>query len=237
LLGLGADGAGPAAPVVQFMGLPDASPDSPKDVGSALVGAGASVDGTGGSVAADRREPASARNPSWPFLDGDRGRVGWRRVAVLGGALAVAVVVVVVLAVVRSGGAGGAPPAPRRQVVDRPTGLVELTAAAWPTGPVGECLVQIPGRSVLEPIDCGQPHDLERVAAGTLPPGIDAAALCTSAAVEYLGEPPAGAGMSVSSTHPSPAGRAAGDRTYQCWIGVPGHRSITAVTTGVRPRL
>jgi len=122
---------------------------------------------------------------------------------------------------VRDGGCGSAVPEP--SVVARPAGLVELTALEWPLGPVGECLVQEPGASALVTVGCDLPHDLERVATGTLA-GLDDEPPCPAGGLE----------LSVSTTRPSPDGWAAGDRTYQCWLGVPDHRVVGAQLPGDR---
>jgi len=106
-------------------------------------------------------------------------------------------------------------PAPAPRTVARPAGLADLTRATWPNGPVGECLVQYAGSDTLAPIDCNEPHDLERVAAGAASANhVDQ--VCADAAAQYLGVPPANVGMSVAATDDS--------GSYQCFVGIPASR-------------
>jgi serine/threonine protein kinase len=127
---------------------------------------------------------------------------------------------------------------PPHRLLDRPPGLVPLTGTIWPSGPVGECLAQVPGVQALQPIGCDRPHDLQRIGAGTTGSGpfsgIDAAV--ESACAEHLrslGWPDAlPAGAAVASTRPSARSFAAGDRAYQCLVGVPGRRSIGELVPG-----
>ena len=138
-------------------------------------------------------------------------------------------------------------PATRRVVtaehVARPSGLIALTALAWPAGPAGECLVQQPGSPALYPVDCHAPHDLERVGNGMLrlPTGtaftaaeVDAEVdrLCAAAAAEFAGAAPAGLGLAVAVTRPSEDGWAAGDRAYRCYLGAPDRR-VTGTVAAV----
>lgn len=119
------------------------------------------------------------------------------------------------------------------RVVARPTGLVDLTVVRWPSGEPGECLVQQAGRAALAPVACSEPHDLERVAAGALddPLGtrfeevtVDATvdAACRSAGQERVTR--SLDGLRVAVSRPSADGWDAGDRAYQCFVGVPDRR-------------
>lgn len=154
-------------------------------------------------------------------------RQGRARRIVVGGAIASVAVVLSAFwwwaGADRSGSAPAGPVSPG--IVDRPDGLVELTALVWPAGPVGECLVQEPGVSQLQPVSCDEPHDLERVASASLDSSA-ATLACGDLAAEYAGRPLDELGLAGSSTRPSEAGWAAGDHTYQCWIGAPGHRIV-----------
>jgi hypothetical protein len=128
------------------------------------------------------------------------------------------------------------------ELVARPSGLVALTALAWPAGPAGECLVQRPGSPALQPVGCDEPHDLERVGKGELarPAGtefdasvVDAEVdrLCAAAAVKFAGASPAGLGLAVAVTRPSADGWAAGDRAYRCYVGSPDRHVTGTVHT------
>ena len=117
-------------------------------------------------------------------------------------------------------------------VVDRPTGLAALAELTWPLGAIGECLVQVDGVDTLRPVDCGQPHDLQRFAVGALdetttsPDAPDdaelelaVADLCLEAAPELtLPE------LEIAQTNPSASTWRDGDRGYQCLLGIPDAR-------------
>lgn len=180
--------------------------------------------------------------PGRPAAALRRRRVGVPAVA---GLALGAVVLVVALVVGRGDSAELAPPssvgeaavatAPRDVRLDRPTGLAPLVGATWPLGEIGECLVQVAGEVDLRPIDCARPHDLQRFAAGSLAPDSlgSSGGLEVVVAVrceEQLGElvdpatlPP---DVAIASTRPSADSWAAGDRSYQCVLGVPDRRSI-----------
>lgn len=118
--------------------------------------------------------------------------------------------------------------------LERPAGLAPLAAAVWPFGPIGECLVQTAGEAELRQVDCAESHDLQRFAAGELASGspedgsFDAAVgRACEAHLRALVDPEAvPSGVELASTRPSPASWAAGDRSYQCLLGVPDRRSI-----------
>lgn len=122
--------------------------------------------------------------------------------------------------------------------VSRPDGLVALDdpTITWPFGPVGECLVQLADRATLDPVECGQPHDLERIATGVLPDeaagdGHDAATvnatvddICTAAFTAEVGD--GIPDLRIAQTRPSAASWADGDRAYQCLVGIPDVRLV-----------
>jgi hypothetical protein len=119
-------------------------------------------------------------------------------------------------------------------LVDRPTGLAALAELTWPLGAIGECLVQVDGVDTLRPVDCGEPHDLQRFAVGALDETTTApdapddaelelavADLCLEAAPE-LTMPE----LEIAQTNPSASTWRRGDRGYQCLLGVPDARLV-----------
>jgi len=140
----------------------------------------------------------------------------------------------------RDDGHAPAPSGPR--LVARPSGLVELTSLTWPVGAAGMCLRQEPGKAALEPVECTESHDLERVGGGRLPDesaefvtaDVDATvdAACATAARRFAGADPAGLGLTIAVTRPSADGWAAGDRTFQCFVGAPDRR-VTGTVAAV----
>lgn len=123
------------------------------------------------------------------------------------------------------------PPAPLRHVA-RPLGLEPLASVAWPFGAVGECLLQFPAEPELRVVGCAAPHDLQRFATGRLGPGppdaiaagvVDA---CAAHLRALAGPDALPDGVAIASTRPSADAFEAGDRSYQCLVGVPGRRSI-----------
>lgn len=205
------------------------------------------------SASAETRSTEQADDPSAPTaLRPDRprpplgrppprsGRPWAARIAV--GAIGAVIAVAIGWLVLRGAGDDTvSPPAPTSEagveliVGDRPTGLVGIDDAAivWPLGPIGECLVQVAGEMVLAPVDCNEPHDLERFAVGRLPDqdltgtnSIDTDTideLVDAACADALGSVADGR-LRVAQTRPTPASWAEGDRTYQCMIGIPGKR-------------
>jgi hypothetical protein len=173
------------------------------------------------------------------------------RTAIVG----LAVVAAIVTAVVLLGGADADAPVPSTTVatagatipttsvpaepadptiVERPPGLVTLDdpGLVWPLGAIGECLVQLDGDDTLRPVDCSEPHDLQRFAVGALDETttsadqpddaeieLAVADLCLDSAPELpLPE------LQIAQTNPSAATWGEGDRGYQCLLGVPGAR-------------
>ena len=119
--------------------------------------------------------------------------------------------------------------------VERPAGLPDVRDADWPTGDVGECLVQRDG--TLETVGCDEPHDLQRVAVGTLDDAADApfdaaavraavGAACDSAFRAFVGVSPATSDFDAPFSAPSSATWDQGDRGYQCLLGVAGRRIV-----------
>lgn len=146
-------------------------------------------------------------------------------------AVAALVVVVAVSAVVLwpDGGAAGV------EFVERPGDLTDVRSLDWPTGAVRECLVQ--RDDTLDPVGCGEPHDLQRVAVGTLDEpadtGFDEAAVqaavraaCDAAFVSFVGVAPAESDFDAPFSAPSVATWEQGDRGYQCLLGVAGRRIV-----------
>jgi hypothetical protein len=116
--------------------------------------------------------------------------------------------------------------------VVRPALAAPLTDADWSAGAVGDCLVQ-GDAAVLDVIDCAQPHDLQRFAAGTLPgavaglPGFDpvvvaeaATIACDEAFRRFVGVATVSSALDVARTRPTEQTWADGDRRYQCYLGV-----------------
>lgn len=121
-------------------------------------------------------------------------------------------------------------------VVGRPGGLPPLDDAAviWPFGPTGECLVQVNGLDELMPVDCAEPHDLQRFAVdeldeidvpddGSLVDAIRATTddACRDSFVEFVGISEAASVFLIAITRPSGDTWAEGDRRFQCLLGVP----------------
>jgi hypothetical protein len=139
---------------------------------------------------------------------------------------------------VRSGVASTAPagtpvPSPPRPVtLARPAGLAPLLEQEW-LATIGECVVQVAGRTQLEVVECSEPHDLQHFAAGTIPGdgAFDAEAVaatvsraCDEAMPGFVGTTPAESSLEIAVVRPSPASWAAGDRSYACFLGIDGQR-------------
>lgn len=195
----------------------------------------------------ERPGPSTLR--SWP--PPITGRVVVAAVVV---GLVVVVTVAVFVTIVLLGSGNADAPAPRStpvttttvapsrvEIVERPNGLVRLDdpAVAWPLGAIGECLVQLPGVDILQPVDCDEPHDLERFAVGALDETttssddpdeaeieLAVADLCLDAAPSATIPSLTIPGLRVAQTNPSAATWRDGDRGYQCLLGVPDARLV-----------
>ncbi|MDW3215460.1 MAG: serine/threonine-protein kinase [Ilumatobacteraceae bacterium] len=120
--------------------------------------------------------------------------------------------------------------------VERPAGLTDVRALDWPFGDVGECLVQRDER--LDPVGCDAPHDLQRIAVGTLDAAADAAfdqaavraevgAACEAAFLTFVGASPADSDLDAPFTAPSAASWTQdGDRRFQCLVGAADRRIV-----------
>lgn len=111
----------------------------------------------------------------------------------------------------------------------RPATLTTLLDADWTAGGVGDCLVQVPDSDELAVVVCEQPHDLQRFADGTVDDTAAADlslvdARCAEAFTTFVGRSPDESGLDIAQTRPSPESWAAGDRRYQCYLGVEGRR-------------
>ena len=124
-------------------------------------------------------------------------------------------------------------------VVARPENLPSLDDASmtWPFGPVGECLVHVNGLDELMPVDCAEPHDLQRFAVDELGPddlsegdaysadavrGVTGRA-CRAAFVDFVGVEEPESLFRIAVTRPSADSWADGDRRFQCLLGVRDH--------------
>lgn len=158
-------------------------------------------------------------------------------------ALAVGVVTAATAAVVVAGlavalpGRGGVADTPGLRVAERPVGMVDLTALAWPAGAAGECLVQQPGEAALAEVDCSDPHDLERIGGGRLAGPPDAAfpdttidvlvdAECRDVLRRTVSNQVGALPVAIAVTQPSAGTWLAGDRGFHCFVGVPGRRLV-----------
>jgi tRNA A-37 threonylcarbamoyl transferase component Bud32 len=121
------------------------------------------------------------------------------------------------------------------QLDQRPTELPELTAVRWPFGDVGACLVQVENSGEVVDVGCEQRHDLQRFASLELDPvAFDAEAMfdqrsvtsavdqaCLERFESFVGISRLDSVLRISVTRPSAATWAAGDRRFQCLLGVP----------------
>ncbi len=180
-------------------------------------------------------EPA-IRRPSVPTMS-HRRTLGW----VALGLASIAVVGVLATLAFRPEHGSDTPttfttaPTPAGPVLsERPAHERELTATDWSAGTIGDCLVQT-ADAALAVVDCGQPHDLQRFAAGTLPdvvarlPTYDDQAIttavveiCDRAFTTFVGADVAASALQIARTRPTDGSWQAGDRGYQCLLGVPG---------------
>ena len=128
--------------------------------------------------------------------------------------------------------------------VERPAELVDVRELEWPTGDVGECLVQLGDALVV--VGCAEPHDLQRIAVGTLDVPADARfdeaevqasvrAACDTAFSSFVGERRAESDLDAPFTAPSrETWEQDGDRRYQCLIGVAGQRIVGDAESAAR---
>lgn len=170
----------------------------------------------------DRRPPRPPPAPQkrrWPLA--------------VGGAV---VVLAVVLAVVWARRDADEPDI---QIVERPNGLTTITDLAWPLGDLGDCLAQV--ADDLETVPCSEPHDLQRIAVGSLDPAefpadapfdIDAVqgavrASCAAAFESFVGEPEVDSDLQAPFSAPSvETWQRDDDRTFQCLVGVDQRRLV-----------
>ena len=132
---------------------------------------------------------------------------------------------------------------PTIEFIERPDGLPPITELDWPSGPVGECLVQID--DALVSVACAEPHDLQRIAAATLDPnrfGPDAdfdgdqvqlavRTACDAAFDSIVG----GWAQNLEAPFSAPSAETwerDGDRAYQCLVGVDGRRVVGDALAG-----
>jgi hypothetical protein len=124
------------------------------------------------------------------------------------------------------------------EIVDRPDDLAAIgdDDIVWPFDEVGGCLVLTDGATELTPIDCADPHDLQRFAVDELdadefPAGapFDAEAVvaatdeaCRRAFEVFVGVTEDASRLEIAVTRPSAATWTDGDRRYQCLLGVQG---------------
>ena len=121
-------------------------------------------------------------------------------------------------------------------VVERPADLVDVRDLDWPIGDVGDCLVQ--RDDALVTIGCAEPHDLQRIAVGTLDVAAGAPydeaeveasvrAACDTAFEAFVGRPRSDSDFDAPFSAPSrEAWEERGDRRYQCLLGVAGRRIV-----------
>jgi hypothetical protein len=231
---------------------PDAPPAAPVVSTTAGFDEGAVADTS--STTARRSDAVNPPRPEPRSAEPDRRRWPW-----VAGAIVIAAAIGVVAAVVwPSSDETSAPldeligdtvttttagpdatatqPAAAIAVVERPGGLPPLDDAAviWPFGQTGECLVQVNGLDELMPVDCAEPHDLQRFAVdeldeidvaddGSLVDAIRATTddACRDSFVEFVGLAEADSVFLIAITRPSGDTWAEGDRRFQCLLGVP----------------
>jgi serine/threonine protein kinase len=124
------------------------------------------------------------------------------------------------------------------EIVDRPgePAGIDGDDVLWPFGEVGGCLVLVGEATELTPIDCNEPHDLQRFAVDELDPDefrsdatFDAVAVvaatdaaCRRAFETFVGATGDTSRFEIAVTRPSAATWADGDRRFQCLLGVQG---------------
>jgi hypothetical protein len=136
---------------------------------------------------------------------------------------------------------------PIPETVVRPPDLPPVGRADWSAGGSGTCLVQVAGEPSLAEVNCDEPHDLQRVDVGELdsaefgptvqfdPKAVDThvAMVCAGRVAEFLGRPVddaaagrAGDSLDAPYTRPSFDTWAAGERSFQCFVGIGGRRLV-----------
>ncbi|MFZ8999212.1 MAG: protein kinase domain-containing protein [Ilumatobacteraceae bacterium] len=187
------------------------------------------------TVGRGRRRAPTVVRPEPPTTEGSSRRVKVRRpAAILAVALFLGVTGSVLAAVLRSDDDVGPIGIPR------PAGLVPLDdpSVVWPTGAVGDCLLQIEGSTSLRVVDCDRPHDLERFHLSAIDDADVVAvndevlddlveATCLSAAPPTAPDSP----FRIATSGPTSESWASGERTIQCFLGVPGRRT-SGIFTG-----
>ena len=129
-------------------------------------------------------------------------------------------------------------PAVAVEAVDRPDALADIDGddIVWPFGEVGGCLVLVDGATELTPVDCDDPHDLQRFAVDELDANefptdtqydADAVVAATDDACRQAFETLVGVAddtsqFEIAVTRPSETTWADGDRRFQCLLGVQG---------------
>jgi serine/threonine protein kinase len=124
------------------------------------------------------------------------------------------------------------------ELVKRPNALAAVGGddILWPFGEVGGCLVLVDGATELTPIDCDEPHDLQRFAVDELDAdefpadtSFDGDAViaatdeaCRQAFEVFVGVDEGTSRFEIAVTRPSAATWAGGDRGFQCLLGVQG---------------
>lgn len=122
--------------------------------------------------------------------------------------------------------------------VERSPGLVELSTLDWPTGPVGGCLVQLPGSNRMGKVDCASPHDLQRFAIGRVADaGVHRSSQfelvgdfirseCEREFAVFVGRSPWSSRLQIAISSPVAATWGGTNLAYQCLLGIRGHRLV-----------
>ena len=118
------------------------------------------------------------------------------------------------------------------ELVERPAELVDVMELEWPPGALGECLVQ--ADLELAPVDCAEPHDLQRVGIGEVAEAdfdrdivLDSArSACADEFASFVGIEAAASRLELAVTIPTAAAWGDGDRAYRCYAFVPGRRVV-----------
>jgi hypothetical protein len=126
---------------------------------------------------------------------------------------------------------------PQVTLTARAAGLAPLgDDLLWPFGEPGACLVQVNGVDELIPVDCDEPHDLQRFFVGEISTAaidadasFDAEAVaaatsdeCRTAFEAFVGIGADASEFAIAVTRPSAETWPDGDRRFQCLLGVEG---------------